>query len=140
SLSGRLRASRQRLYARPGQSRPAVEKRSTMLASGSRDDRGDAFTTTRLGVKAERPGHTGGSSDSTLSDARRSLIHRYMTAEAEPAPGEDADEPIVRAHSELAEPTAPPIELPPLPLLPPPLTPERAPVPVNGDAPPAAVA
>ena len=103
-----------------------------MLASGSRGDRRDAFTTTRLDVKAER-----GSSDSTLSDARRSLINRYMTAEAEPAPPDDADEPIVRAHSALAEPSSPPIELPPLPL-PPPLTelpPEPVRAPLNGDAP-----
>ena len=107
-----------------------------MLASGSRDDRGDAFTITGLGVKAERDRQTGHSSDSTLSDARRSLIHRYMTAEADPAPPEDADEPIVRAHSALTEPVAPPIELPPLPLLPPRPTPP-APVPAHGDAPPA---
>jgi hypothetical protein len=104
-----------------------------MLASGSKDDRGDAFTTTGLGVRAERDRQTGRSSDSTLSDARRSLIHRYMTAEADPAPREDADEPIVRAHSALAEPVAPPIELPPPPLVQAP----PAPVAVNGDAPPA---
>jgi hypothetical protein len=106
-----------------------------MLASGSRDDKGDAFTNTRLGVKVDRDRHPGRSSDSTLSDARRSLIHRYMTAETAPAPPDDADEPIVRAHRVLAEPIAPPIELPPLPLLPP--APAPAPVPVDGDEPPA---
>lgn len=99
-----------------------------MLASGSRGDSDDAFTSTRTGVKAER-GRDAGSSDSTLSDERRSLIHRYMTTQAEPDPVEDADEPIVRAHTAVAEPSAPPVEHQspaPLPPLPPPLPTEPA--------------
>jgi hypothetical protein len=116
-----------------------------MLASGSRDDQGDAFTSTRLGMRTERDRPAGRSADSTLSDARRSLIHRYMTAEVEAAPREDADEPIVRAHAAAAESVAPPIELPPLPLLPalPPRPaepePEPEPVAADGDAPAAIV-
>jgi hypothetical protein len=100
-----------------------------MLASGSRDDQGDAYTGTRLGLKPERDRHSSGSSDSTLSDERRSLIHRYMTAQAGADPVEDADEPIVRAHAAVAE-TTPPASVEPQSTLPPPLPP---PV-VNGDA------